>query len=109
MGNRHPTIVPYETFAASDGDFVVAVGNDALWRAFCRACGLEALGEDPRFATNPQRVDAYDEIVPVIAERLQDADARRVDCGARRRRRAVRRRARRRRSARRIRSSPRGT
>src|SRR6476660_3812098 len=59
MGNRHPTIVPYEMFAASDGSFVVAVGNDSLWRSFCRACGLEALGEDPRYSTNPQRVDAY--------------------------------------------------
>jgi crotonobetainyl-CoA:carnitine CoA-transferase CaiB-like acyl-CoA transferase len=71
MGNRHPTIVPYEMFAASDGSFVVAVGNDSLWRSFCRACGLEALGEDPRYSTNPQRVDAYDEIVPVIAGRLR--------------------------------------
>ena len=35
MGNRHPTIVPYETFAASDGEFVVAVGNDEQWRRFC--------------------------------------------------------------------------
>ena len=34
MGNRHPTIVPYETFEASDGDFVVAVGNDEQWRRF---------------------------------------------------------------------------
>ena len=63
--------MPYETFAASDGSFVVAVGNDSLLRAFCRACGLEALGEDPRYSTNPQRVDAYDEIVPVIAGRLR--------------------------------------
>ena len=70
LGNRHPTIVPYETFAASDGDFVVAVGNDALWRTFCRACGLDALGADPRFATNRQRVTAYDEIRPAIADRL---------------------------------------
>ena len=36
MGNRHPTIVPYDTFAASDGDFVLAVGNDEQWRRFCR-------------------------------------------------------------------------
>jgi crotonobetainyl-CoA:carnitine CoA-transferase CaiB-like acyl-CoA transferase len=70
LGNRHPTIVPYETFAASDGDFVVAVGNDGLWRTFCRACGLDALGEDPRYATNHQRVVAYDELRPVIAKRL---------------------------------------
>jgi crotonobetainyl-CoA:carnitine CoA-transferase CaiB-like acyl-CoA transferase len=71
MGNRHPTIVPYETFAASDGDFVLAVGNDALWRAFCRASGLDALGDDPRFATNRQRVDGYVELRPMIAEWLR--------------------------------------
>ena len=71
MGNRHPTIVPYETFAANDGDFVLAVGNDALWGAFCRASGLEQLGADPRFATNPQRVRAYDEIKRAIVPRLK--------------------------------------
>jgi crotonobetainyl-CoA:carnitine CoA-transferase CaiB-like acyl-CoA transferase len=70
LGNRHPTIVPYETFAASDGEFVLAVGNDTLWRAFCRACGLDAIGDDPRFATNTQRVMAYDEVRRVIADRL---------------------------------------
>ena len=71
LGNRHPTIVPYETFSASDGDFVIAVGNDALWRAFCRACGLEALGDDPQFATNRQRVQGYGVLKPVIVERLR--------------------------------------
>jgi crotonobetainyl-CoA:carnitine CoA-transferase CaiB-like acyl-CoA transferase len=67
MGNRHPTIVPYETFAASDGDFVIAVGNDDQWRRFCRATGIDA-GE--RFATNRQRVTGYDELRPILAARL---------------------------------------
>jgi len=71
LGNRHPTIVPYETFTASDGDFVIAVGNDALWRAFCRACGLETLGDDPQFATNRLRVQGYSVLKPAIAERLR--------------------------------------
>jgi len=53
MGNRHPTIVPYETFAAADGDFVLAVGNDEQWRRFCEVAGL---GQDARWATNRQRV-----------------------------------------------------
>ena len=70
MGNRHPSIVPYETFAASDGDFVLAVGNDEQWKRFCIVAGL-ALGE--RFATNRQRVAAYDELRPVLAERLRTA------------------------------------
>jgi crotonobetainyl-CoA:carnitine CoA-transferase CaiB-like acyl-CoA transferase len=68
LGNRHPTIVPYETFSAADGDFVLAVGNDDLWRRFCR---VAALDEDARFATNRQRVTHYDELRPILAERLR--------------------------------------
>jgi len=67
LGNRHPSIVPYETFAASDGDFVLAVGNDALWAKFCAAAGLDTGG---RFATNRERVTGYDELRPLIAARL---------------------------------------
>ena len=43
MGNRHPTIVPYETFPASDGEFVLAVGNDEQWRRCCAVIGAAAL------------------------------------------------------------------
>jgi crotonobetainyl-CoA:carnitine CoA-transferase CaiB-like acyl-CoA transferase len=68
LGNRHPSIVPYETFAAADGDFVLAVGNDEQWRRFCRVAGLP---EDPRFATNRLRVTRYDELRPFVAERLR--------------------------------------
>ena len=68
LGNRHPSIVPYETFAASDGEFVLAVGNDELWRRFCDVARLD-LGE--RFATNRQRVTGYDELRPILAERLR--------------------------------------
>jgi crotonobetainyl-CoA:carnitine CoA-transferase CaiB-like acyl-CoA transferase len=68
IGNRHPSIVPYETFAASDGDFVLAVGNDDQWRRFC---AVAELPEDPRFATNRQRVTGYDELRPFVADRLR--------------------------------------
>jgi crotonobetainyl-CoA:carnitine CoA-transferase CaiB-like acyl-CoA transferase len=68
MGNRHPTIVPYETFRASDGDFVIAVGNDDQWRRFCDVAGI---GPDERFATNRQRVTRYDELRPIIAAHLE--------------------------------------
>lgn len=63
LGNRHPTIVPYETFRASDGDFVVAVGNDDQWKRFCRVTGFV---DDGRFATNRQRVSNYDELKPAL-------------------------------------------
>jgi crotonobetainyl-CoA:carnitine CoA-transferase CaiB-like acyl-CoA transferase len=68
LGNRHPSIVPYETFAASDGEFVLAVGNDEQWRRFCATAGLP---EDERFATNRQRVTRYEELRPLVAEKLR--------------------------------------
>jgi crotonobetainyl-CoA:carnitine CoA-transferase CaiB-like acyl-CoA transferase len=68
LGNRHPSIVPYEVFAAEDGEFVLAVGNDDLWRTFCGVADLN-LGE--QFATNRQRVTAYDDLRPVLAAALR--------------------------------------
>jgi crotonobetainyl-CoA:carnitine CoA-transferase CaiB-like acyl-CoA transferase len=68
LGNRHPSIVPYETFSAADGDFVLAVGNDEQWKKFCAAAGLP---EDERFATNRQRVSGYDALRPFVADQLR--------------------------------------
>jgi len=55
-GSAHPSIAPYQAFKASDLYFIVAVGNDAQWQAFCAALSLPGLLTDPRFATNSQRV-----------------------------------------------------
>jgi crotonobetainyl-CoA:carnitine CoA-transferase CaiB-like acyl-CoA transferase len=71
MGNRHPTIVPYETFAASDGEFVLAVGNDDQFRRFCAVAGSTALAADERFATNPARVRNYGVLRPLLADALR--------------------------------------
>jgi formyl-CoA transferase/CoA:oxalate CoA-transferase len=71
MGNRHPTIVPYETFDGSDGAFVLAVGNDEQWRRFCTTAGLEALASDARFATNRDRVAHYAELKPLLESHLR--------------------------------------
>lgn len=68
MGNRHPTIVPYETFAAADGTFVLAVGNDALFQKLCEVIGRPDLASDPRFATNPSRVEHRDALRPPLAD-----------------------------------------
>ncbi|HKE82602.1 MAG TPA: CoA transferase [Vicinamibacterales bacterium] len=57
VGNGHATIAPYDTFAAADGDFFLAVGNDEQFKRFCAAAGLPDLVDDPRFATNPARVE----------------------------------------------------
>ncbi len=56
LGNRHPSLAPYESFEARDGHVIVGVGNDGLWRLFCRALGQDALAADARFLTNPDRV-----------------------------------------------------
>jgi crotonobetainyl-CoA:carnitine CoA-transferase CaiB-like acyl-CoA transferase len=71
MGNRHPTIVPYETFGAADGEFVLAVGNDELWRTFCRVIGLESMAADPRYATNRDRVAHYTGLKSALEARLR--------------------------------------
>jgi formyl-CoA transferase/CoA:oxalate CoA-transferase len=67
MGNRHPMIVPYETFHTADGEFVLAVGNDDQWRRFCEVAGFE---DDGRFATNRGRVTRYEELKPLLEQRL---------------------------------------
>jgi crotonobetainyl-CoA:carnitine CoA-transferase CaiB-like acyl-CoA transferase len=69
-GNAHPNIVPYESFATTDGEIVVAVGSERQWPRFCAAIGDAALADDPRFATNGDRVASRAELRPLIAERL---------------------------------------
>jgi crotonobetainyl-CoA:carnitine CoA-transferase CaiB-like acyl-CoA transferase len=67
MGNAHPNIVPYQVFACADGHAIVAVGNDGQFRRFCSLLGLESLGTDLRFATNPQRLAHREELVATLA------------------------------------------
>jgi crotonobetainyl-CoA:carnitine CoA-transferase CaiB-like acyl-CoA transferase len=70
LGNRHPNIVPYETFDVADGDLVIAVGNDEIWRRFVEAIDLGALAGDPRFATNSGRVTHYEALKPELDRAL---------------------------------------
>ncbi|MCJ9709269.1 CoA transferase, partial [Bordetella hinzii] len=69
-GNAHQNLVPYQVFAAADGHLIVAVGNDGQFRNYCRVVGLPELADDPRYATNPQRVRNRDALVPLLAERM---------------------------------------
>lgn len=75
MGNRHPSIAPYDTFDAADGVLVLAVGNDGQWQTFCAMAGLDPLADDKRFATNGARVVNYGALRPelerVIARRTR--------------------------------------
>ncbi len=56
LGNAHPSISPYELYPTGDGDLVVAVGNDRQFAALCGVLGAPELADDPRFATNGDRV-----------------------------------------------------
>jgi formyl-CoA transferase len=67
-GNAHANIVPYQTFACSDGHIIVAAGNDGQYQKFVEAGGRPELAVDPRFATNPARVANRDVLVPLLAE-----------------------------------------
>ncbi len=55
IGNRHPSITPFEAFKAKDGYVIIAVGNDRLWSKFCNLIGKVELIEDERFVSNSQR------------------------------------------------------
>jgi CoA:oxalate CoA-transferase len=70
QGNRHPSIVPFETFDTADGVIMISVGNDNLWAKFCRAIGKEEYIDDERFDRNPKRFDNYKILRPLMAEVL---------------------------------------
>ena len=66
-GNRHPNIQPQDVFAASDGQFVLAVGNDGQFAALCEVIGDAGLARDPRFSTNAARVGANAELTALLS------------------------------------------
>ncbi len=66
IGNLHPNIVPYQPFKASDGEVIVACGNDNLFRKFCDAAGCPELAQDARFVTNGKRVENRAEMTRLI-------------------------------------------
>ena len=70
IGNRHPSITPFEPFATSDGQLMVAVGNNRMWSRFCEAMGTPELASDPRFTTNAQRTSNYQSLRPLIASAM---------------------------------------
>ncbi|ALE74345.1 carnitine dehydratase [Pseudonocardia sp. EC080610-09] len=90
LGNRHPSIAPYEVFPAADRPIALAVGTDRQFRSLAGALDLGDLADDPRFATNSARVAHVDELAGLLAPRLaaRTADdwfdtltARGIPCG----------------------------
>jgi formyl-CoA transferase len=76
MGNAHQNIVPYQAFATADGHMILAVGNDNQFSRFCSVAGRPELAQDPRFATNPNRVRNRPMLVPVVAEIMRTRTTR---------------------------------
>jgi crotonobetainyl-CoA:carnitine CoA-transferase CaiB-like acyl-CoA transferase len=70
MGNRHPSIAPYELLPTADGTLVLAVGNDRQFAALCDVLGAPGLAHDDRFATNSARVEHRDALRAALVERL---------------------------------------
>ena len=69
MGSAHPNIVPYQCFKAADDKYLtIAVGNEEIWKRFCRVLGLEKLIDDPEFATNQKRVQNREKLVSILNE-----------------------------------------
>lgn len=68
LGNAHPNIVPYQDFPTADGDFILTVGNDGQFRKFAEVAGQPQWADDPRFATNKQRVANRAELIPLIRQ-----------------------------------------
>ena len=90
LGNAHPNIVPYETFATADGELALAVASERQWPRACEALGLPGLARDPRFATNGDRVVHRVELRRILDARFRERptgewlaalDAAEVPCG----------------------------
>lgn len=75
MGNRHPSIVPYETFQAKDVHLNVGVANETLWKRFCDVVGKPEWAADERFESNEQRVRNRETLIPMVQEVLRGRTA----------------------------------
>jgi crotonobetainyl-CoA:carnitine CoA-transferase CaiB-like acyl-CoA transferase len=67
LGNGHPNIVPYQTFATQDGSIILAIGNENQFTKFCQIAQCEDIINNPLFATNEQRVINRNKLIPLLA------------------------------------------
>ncbi|MFI5660832.1 CaiB/BaiF CoA transferase family protein [Streptomyces sp. NPDC051684] len=75
MGNKHPSIAPYEVLDAKDRPLALAVGNDRQFGALCAELGVPGLADDPRFASNTARVAHREDLLAELTERLRERGA----------------------------------
>jgi CoA:oxalate CoA-transferase len=72
LGARHPSITPFAAFEARDGWFVIAAGNDMLFRRLCDVIGCPEVADDPRFATNALRTEHHGELQEELERSLRN-------------------------------------
>jgi crotonobetainyl-CoA:carnitine CoA-transferase CaiB-like acyl-CoA transferase len=70
LGNVHPSIEPFATYRAGDGDLMIGAGNDAQFRRLAEAIGAPELADDPRFRTNEVRVANRRDVRAALEARL---------------------------------------
>ncbi|RDW20347.1 CoA transferase [Oceanobacillus arenosus] len=70
LGNQHANIVPYQTFQTSDGEMVIAVGNDRQFQALCSILAIPTISSDQRFTANPDRVMHRKQLIPILQQVL---------------------------------------
>jgi formyl-CoA transferase len=71
MGTAHPNLVPYQAFPTSDGNLILAVGNDRQFAACAECVGLGELARNDKFATNDARIKNRSALIDILRERLQ--------------------------------------
>ncbi|NOU19032.1 MAG: CoA transferase [Bacteroidales bacterium] len=90
LGNRHPTITPFQAYKASDSYFVIAAGNDILWQKLCESIGRPELANSEKFKSNPLRTKNIEEmnlelektlVLKTADEWLKIIDCAGVPCG----------------------------
>lgn len=70
-GNTHPNVVPYQVFPVSDGNIIIATGNDGQYRRLCEVLDLPEMAQDPQFATNADRIERRGELIPRLVAATQ--------------------------------------
>ncbi len=75
IGNRHPSIAPFEPFATADRPLIIAVGNDTMFGRLCQALGRPELAADPRYLTNGGRTTNADALQADLEAVLQTRPA----------------------------------
>ena len=67
-GTAHESIIPYQVFHTKDCPIAIAVANQKLWINFCKAVGKDEWIDDPRFESNPKRVENREVLLPLLAK-----------------------------------------